>query len=64
LSRIQATSNYAQTDAAQLRATQSGLMSSNTVQVATDLKTVEMQHQALLSVMAALQKVNLFDYLH
>jgi len=64
LSRIQATSNYAQTDAAQLRATQSGLMSSNTVQVATDLKTVEMQHQALLSVMAALQKVSLFDYLH
>lgn len=64
LSRVQATSNYAQTDAAQLRATQSVLMSADTVQVATDLKTVEIQHQALLSVMAALQKVSLFDYLH
>jgi flagellar hook-associated protein 3 FlgL len=63
LSTIQATSNYAQTQEAQLKAQQSALVASDPATVATQLKSTQVQYQALLSVVTALQKVNLFDYL-
>jgi flagellar hook-associated protein 3 FlgL len=63
LSRVKSTSSYVQTQEAQLKSQQSNLVSSDTVGVATQLKSSQVQYQALLSVMSALQKVNLFDYL-
>ncbi len=63
LSRLQATSSYAQTEESQLRVQQGSLISADTVSVATQLKSVEVQHQALLSVISTLQKTDLFDYL-
>jgi flagellar hook-associated protein 3 FlgL len=64
LSTIQSTSNYAQTQEAQLKAQQSSLVAADPATVATQLKSNQLQYQALLSVITALQKVNLFDYLH
>ena len=64
LSRLQSTSSYAQTEGSQLQAQQSALVSADTVSVATQLKSAEVQNQALLSVMSALQKLNLFDYIN
>jgi flagellar hook-associated protein 3 FlgL len=64
LSRLQLTSSYAQAEESQLQAQQSALVSADTVAVATQLKSAEVQNQALLSVMSALQKLNLFDYIH
>ncbi|MEO8736546.1 MAG: flagellin [Edaphobacter sp.] len=64
LSRLQATSTYAQTEETQLKVQQGSLMASDTVSVATQLKSAEVQNQALMSVMSTLQKNNLFDYLH
>lgn len=63
LSRLQVTSGYAQTQQAQIEARQSDLLSASPASVATDLKTAEVQHQALLSVEAALSQINLFSYL-
>lgn len=63
LSRVEATSTYIQTQAAQLTVEQSGLVAADTATVATQLSSAETQHQALLSVMSAVEKVNLFDYL-
>jgi flagellar hook-associated protein 3 FlgL len=63
LNRLQSTSSYAQTEESQLKAQQSALVSADTVSVATNLKSAEVQNQALLSVMSALQKLNLFDYI-
>jgi flagellar hook-associated protein 3 FlgL len=63
LSTLQSTSNYAQIQEAQLKAEQSALVASDPATVATQLKSTEVQYQALLSVVTALQKVNLFDYL-
>jgi len=63
LNRLTASSTYAQTDVANLQAAQSSLVSADTVQVATDLKNSETQHTAMLSLMAALSKGSLFDYL-
>lgn len=63
LSRLTVTSGYAQSQQAQLHARQSALLSAAPEQVATDLKTAEVQHQALLSVEAALSQQNLFSYL-
>jgi len=39
------------------------LVAADTVSVATQLKSVEVQNQALMSVMSTLQKTSLFDYL-
>jgi flagellar hook-associated protein 3 FlgL len=64
LSRLQSTSSYAQTEESQLQAQQSALVSADTVSVATQLKSAEVQNQALLSVMSALQKLKLFDYIN
>jgi flagellar hook-associated protein 3 FlgL len=63
LNRLTASSTYAQTNIANLQATQSTLVSADTVQVATDLKNSETQHTAMLDLMAALSKGSLFDYL-
>jgi flagellar hook-associated protein 3 FlgL len=63
LSRIQSTSLYTQTQEAQLKVQQNSLVAADTATVATQLSSAETQHQALLSVMNAVQKVNLFDYL-
>ena len=61
-SRVQSTSSYIQTQEAQLKSQQNGLVAADTVTVATQLKSNQVQYQALLSVMSALQKTNLFDY--
>ncbi len=63
LNRLNSNSNYAQTQKATLQAQQSSLLSADTAQVATDLKSAEVQRQALLSVVAAVQQNNLFNYL-
>ncbi len=63
LSRLTVTSGYAQTQGAQIEARQSDLLSASPASVASDLKTAEVQHQALLSVEAALSQTNLFSYL-
>ena len=63
LSRLEATTTYAQTEETTFQVRQSALFSADPVQVATELKTAEVQHQALLGVFAQLERVNLFDYL-
>ena len=64
LSTLRSTSGYAQTQETQLKAQQSALVAADPAAVATQLKSNQVQYQALLSVVTALQKVNLFDYLH
>ena len=64
LSRIQSTSTYAQTDESQLKVQQGTLVSADTASVATQLSSQETQYQALLNVMSALEKTDLFDYLN
>lgn len=63
LSRLTATSTYQQTQEAQLQIAQTNLLSANPATVATELKTAEVQHQALISVVAALSQLNLFSYI-
>ncbi len=63
LSRLQSSSTYSQTDEASLKAQQSSLVSADYTTVATQLQAAETQHQALLSVFAALGSTNLFTYL-
>lgn len=63
LSTIRSTQSYAQTDETFLKAQQTTLTTADPVIVASDLKSAETQHQALLSVMAAIQQVNLFSYM-
>ena len=64
LSRVQSTSTYAQTDESQLKAQQGTLVAADTASVATQLSAQETQYQALLDVMSALEKTDLFDYLN
>jgi flagellar hook-associated protein 3 FlgL len=63
LSRLQQTSAYAQTEVSELTAEQGTLVSADLATIATDLKSAETQHQALLSVTAALGSSNLFNYM-
>jgi flagellar hook-associated protein 3 FlgL len=63
LSQLQSTSIYFQSDKATLTGQQAGLVSSDITTIATELKSAETQHQALLSVMAALGSSNLFNYM-
>ncbi|GGA56174.1 hypothetical protein GCM10011507_04340 [Edaphobacter acidisoli] len=63
LSMVQQTSTYTQTQVAQLTAQQGSLVAADPAQVATALSSSETQHQALLSVMSALNKTDLFDLL-
>jgi flagellar hook-associated protein 3 FlgL len=64
LSTLQSTSTYVQTDESQLKAQQSTLVGADTATVASQLSSQETQYQALLNVMSALQKTDLFDYLN
>jgi flagellar hook-associated protein 3 FlgL len=64
LSRLTTASSYSATQEGVLKAQQSSLLSSDTAAVATGLQTAEVQHTALLNVIAGLDKTNLFDYLH
>ncbi|HEY6376291.1 MAG TPA: flagellar hook-associated protein FlgL [Edaphobacter sp.] len=63
LSRLQATSTYVQTEETELKAQQSNLVASDTASVATQLKSAEVQNEALMNVISALEKNNLFDYI-
>jgi flagellar hook-associated protein 3 FlgL len=62
LAQLQSTSTYAETNATQLQAAQSVLISVNTAAVATQLSNTETQSQALMSTIAALEKNSLFQY--
>lgn len=64
LSRVQSTSTYAQTEESQLKVEQGTLVAADTASVATQLSSQETQYQALLNVMSALEKTDLFDYLN
>lgn len=63
LSRLQATSTYAQTEESRLKVQQGSLVSADPASVATQLSSAETQKQALMSVMTALEKTDLFDYM-
>lgn len=63
LSRLQATSTYAQTEESQFKVQQGNLVSADPASVATQLSAAETQNQALMSVMTALEKSDLFDYM-
>ena len=63
LNRLQSTSTYTQAEEAQLKVQQGNLVASDTASVATQLNSAEVQNQALMSVMSALGKNDLFDYL-
>ena len=63
LSRVQATSTYVQTDVAQLTVQQNALVAADPASVATQLKSAETQHQALLAVINALGSTDLFSYM-
>ena len=63
LSRLTATTSYANTQETALKAQQSTLLSADPAQVATELKSTEVQYQALLGVESVLNKENLFDFM-
>lgn len=63
LSRLEATSTYTQTEESQLKVQQGSLVSADPASVATQLSSAETQNQALMSVMTALEKTDLFDYM-
>jgi flagellar hook-associated protein 3 FlgL len=65
LSQLNADNTYTQTQVTQLQSAQDALVADNPAQVATSLSNTETQQQALLSVMAELEKSNdLFDFLN
>ena len=61
--QLDAASSAANSNGLQARVSQSTLLAADPAVVATDLKSAEVQHQALLSVIAGLSRTNLFDYL-
>jgi flagellar hook-associated protein 3 FlgL len=63
LAQLQSTSSYAQTNATQLEAVQSTLVSADTASIATQLSSTETESQALMSTISTLEKNSLFDYL-
>ncbi len=63
LNALQQTSTYAGTDEANLQAAQSALVATDSTAFATDLSSAETQQKALLSVLSAIGKEDLFDYL-
>ncbi len=62
LSRLQSTSTYVQTQTANATVAQSALVASDPADIATQLSASETQRQALLSVITALGKTDLFDF--
>ena len=63
LKRLSDTTTYVSTQEAALKSAQNTLLAADPAQVATDLKSSEVQYEALLSVVSVLNKTNLFDYL-
>jgi flagellar hook-associated protein 3 FlgL len=63
LDRLQSASTYAQTDATNRTAAASTLVASDPATVATQLSSAETQNQALMSVIATVEKQSLFSYL-
>lgn len=63
MSRLTVTTGYEATQKTMLQARQSDMLSADPAAVATQLKTAEVQHQALLGVESALSQTNLFSYL-
>lgn len=63
MSRLTVTTGYEATQKAMLEARQSEILSADPAQVATQLKTATVQHQALLSVASTLSQTNLFSYM-
>jgi len=63
LSQLTSTTSYARTQAAEVQASQSTLISADTATVASSLQTAEVQHQALISVISTLSQNDLFSYL-
>jgi flagellar hook-associated protein 3 FlgL len=61
LNRIQTASSFTQTDATNRTATVSTLVSADPATVATQLSSAETQNQALMSVIATVEKQSLFD---
>jgi flagellar hook-associated protein 3 FlgL len=61
LNRIQTASSFAQTDATNRTATVSTLVAADPATVATQLSSAETQNQALMSVIATVEKQSLFD---
>jgi flagellar hook-associated protein 3 FlgL len=61
LSRLQSSSTFAQTEVTQLTVAQSNLVSADPATVASQLSQVELQHQALLSVINTLGSSDLFS---
>jgi flagellar hook-associated protein 3 FlgL len=65
LQQLQSDNTYTQTQGTQLQQAQADLVAANPAQVATGLSNDEVQQNALMSVMAELEKSNdLFDYLN
>jgi flagellar hook-associated protein 3 FlgL len=64
LSRLNTASTYAQTDATHRTAAASTLVAADPATVATQLSAAEVQNQALMNVIAAVEKQSLFDYIH
>lgn len=63
LSRIESAGTYAQTDATNRTAAETALVSADPATVATQLSSAETQNQALMSVIATVEKQSLFSYL-
>lgn len=63
LSRVEAASTAASTEATQLLAAQTNLMQADLAQIASKLSTSEAQQTALSNVLASLGKKSLFDFL-
>lgn len=61
LSRLESASTYAQTDAVNRTAAASTLVAADPATVATQLSSAETQNQALMSVIATVEKQSLFD---
>jgi flagellar hook-associated protein 3 FlgL len=64
LQQLQSVSSYTQTQQVQLQQAQTNLVGANYAQVATSLSTNEVQQNAIMSVMATMDKNDLFDYLN
>lgn len=62
LGRLNSATTYAQTDAVNRTAVVSALVSADPATVATQLSSAEVQNQALMSVIATVEKQSLFTY--
>lgn len=63
LDRLESASTYAQTDATNRTAAATSLVAADPATVATQLSSAETQNQALMSVIATVEKQSLFTYL-